>query len=500
MTKIFLSVLLFPFAVFAQPANDEPCGATNLTVGTGSGSCLGLDFIMSGASYNAAYAISCAGSVGSPVDVWFKALVPPSGKLSIFTSVQAGSPVNDAVMHVYQGVDCTSMSYLACNDDFDQQNLNYMPALLNLAATAGQYIFVRISQYNGQSDGLFNICATNPQVPLALNQKVGIGLSSPDSTLDINGNMIVRGGARIANTLQLNSGLKITAGSPAAGKVLTSDANGNASWQAAVALPAGAANQTLRHNGTSFISNSTLQNDGSNITIGGQLKIQGGAPAAGKVLTTDATGLGSWQTIPAQLPAASTNQTLRYNGSSYVANGALQNDGTNVTVSGQLKIQGGSPGTGKVLTSDATGLGTWQAGNNNTGVALFLNGAVPFTANNGVVTVIPFYAGTDDGGNYSSSQYIAPSAGFYHFHVAVSWPSATFTGSKFFQIRLYKNGSFNYVVSNYYSTADLPASQSASFDLRLNANDAVDFRALQGSGLNLTVDPSFSYGGGYKIY
>ncbi|HSK12486.1 MAG TPA: hypothetical protein VK907_04675 [Phnomibacter sp.] len=44
-------------------------------------------------------------------------------------------------------------------------------------------------------------------------QNVGIGTNSPTSTLDVNGTIRIRGG------------------SPGAGKVLTSDANGNASWK-----------------------------------------------------------------------------------------------------------------------------------------------------------------------------------------------------------------------------------------------------------------------------
>ena len=37
------------------------------------------------------------------------------------------------------------------------------------------------------------------------------------------------------------------------------------------------------------------------------------------------------------------------------------NSTAKLEVAGQIKITGGSPGAGKVLTSDATGLATWQA-------------------------------------------------------------------------------------------------------------------------------------------
>ena len=55
-----------------------------------------------------------------------------------------------------------------------------------------------------------------------------------------------------------------------AGYVLTSDAIGNASWEAATggSLPAGTAGQTIRHNGASWIANSVIFNNGTNVGIG----------------------------------------------------------------------------------------------------------------------------------------------------------------------------------------------------------------------------------------
>ena len=74
-------------------------------------------------------------------------------------------------------------------------------------------------------------------------------------------------------------------------------------------LVAGALGQTLRHDGTSWIANSLLYNSGTRIGIGvtpthtldvnGQIRIRGGSPGVGKVLTTDATtGVATWQNPP----------------------------------------------------------------------------------------------------------------------------------------------------------------------------------------------------------
>jgi hypothetical protein len=208
---------------------------------------------------------------------------------------------------------------------------------------------------------------------LGQNGFTGIALGSltPDATakLDLNGRIRIRGG------------------SPGTGKVLTSDANGLASWTTATggAMPAGTNGQTLRHDGTNWIGNNVLCNDGANIGIGtcspssklevsGQIKITGGGPGNNKILASDAGGLASWKTatdLGLALPAGSNNQTLRHDGTSWIANSLLINDGTNIgigtaapgaklDVSGQIKISGGAPGAGKVLTSDAAGLASWQ--------------------------------------------------------------------------------------------------------------------------------------------
>jgi hypothetical protein len=82
---------------------------------------------------------------------------------------------------------------------------------------------------------------------------VGIGTATPSARLEVNGQV------------------KITDGTQASGKVLTSDANGLASWQA----PAGgiangsAAGNTLYWNGTSWVANnSNIFNNGGNVGIG----------------------------------------------------------------------------------------------------------------------------------------------------------------------------------------------------------------------------------------
>lgn len=113
---------------------------------------------------------------------------------------------------------------------------------------------------NVASGGLTNATAigANAQVSasnslvLGNNANVGIGTTAPAAQLHTTGTVRFAG-----------------AGTPGAGKVLSSDATGNATWQTMAALlPAGTAGQTLRHDGTVWTANSILYNNGANVGIG----------------------------------------------------------------------------------------------------------------------------------------------------------------------------------------------------------------------------------------
>ncbi len=89
---------------------------------------------------------------------------------------------------------------------------------------------------------------------VVIDKKVGIGTSSPSAKLDIAGN------------------IKIADGTQGAGKVLTSDANGLASWTMPTGggLSAGTdAGNTLYWDGTTWVTNSSnIYNNGGNVGIG----------------------------------------------------------------------------------------------------------------------------------------------------------------------------------------------------------------------------------------
>lgn len=97
-------------------------------------------------------------------------------------------------------------------------------------------------------------------------------------------------------------------------------------------------------------------------TISGILQITSGSPGTGKVLTSDINGTATWAT-----PGISTaNKGITMNGIAAQLGGDLTQatsiTGTNrLTLATPLQISSGTPGAGKVLTSDASGNATWVA-------------------------------------------------------------------------------------------------------------------------------------------
>ncbi len=102
-----------------------------------------------------------------------------------------------------------------------------------------------------------------------------------------------------------------TDGTQGAGKVLTSDANGVASWQ-----PAGSGSSQWTtagndiHYSTGNVGIGTTTPD-AKLHVAGSLKVVDGTQGAGKVLTSDANGLASWQSAGSS-QWTTTGTTIHY--------------------------------------------------------------------------------------------------------------------------------------------------------------------------------------------
>ena len=192
---------------------------------------------------------------------------------------------------------------------------------------------------------------------------VGIGTINPLAKLDVAGQ------------------IKITDGTHGAGKVLTSDANGLATWttpgSGSSNLADGTAvGNTNYWNGTDWVETSNLFSNGNNVGIGtttptSQFDIMGNTESRSRFrYGTETAGLtiGNWSNEAYVYNELNTDLVFGTNNAARVR---IKNDGNvgigtdtpgaKLDVAGAIKITDGSQGAGKVLTSDANGLATWSA-------------------------------------------------------------------------------------------------------------------------------------------
>ena len=148
----------------------------------------------------------------------------------------------------------------------------------------------------------------NDAVVISPEGNLGVGTNDPDAKLDVSGNIR-------STHIQLTD----QAGE---GKVLTSDASGNATWQDP--------NSLITETGWEAIGNTTSTSGDANVTgtvIANGLRLTS-APASGKVLTSDAIGNATWQ---------DPNALIIDNGWSGVTNGSTTN-ANNVEIGGSLSL------------------------------------------------------------------------------------------------------------------------------------------------------------------
>lgn len=139
------------------PSNDICIDAINLTVGNGCNPGI-YDLDYATEDTNLAY-ISC-GQTDTDKDVWFSAVIPVTGNLTIETSnVQNG--LIDLAMEAYTGT-CGALSFYSCNDDGGP--VGHAQIMLSDSSLVGQTIYIRVAEKSGKS-GLFGICVYSSDLP-----------------------------------------------------------------------------------------------------------------------------------------------------------------------------------------------------------------------------------------------------------------------------------------------------------------------------------------------
>ncbi len=158
MKKLLLTLALIPFGIcLAQPANDDPCNATVLTVGAACSNTAGTN-LNATASEIAAPGIvgpGCANYQGG--DVWYSLTVPSSGNIIVTTSDAGG--ITDTGIATYSGTCGTITAPLTCGDD---GAIGLFSEIIETGLTPGSTIYVRVWSFSNLNPGNFNICAVYP--------------------------------------------------------------------------------------------------------------------------------------------------------------------------------------------------------------------------------------------------------------------------------------------------------------------------------------------------
>ncbi len=191
---LLLTLGLFARVAFAQPGNDNPCGAEVITP---NASCVYATWSNVAATATAGVpAPACANYVGG--DVWFQLIVPPGGSVIVNTDVVGGSALTDGGMAFYTAASCAGPFTLAgCDDDTGPGLMSQ----LSFTGAVGSTLWIRVWEYGNDAFGAFNICATQPPPPAANNDPCAFVPLTTNSTC--------------VNTLGSNISATATAGIPA---------------------------------------------------------------------------------------------------------------------------------------------------------------------------------------------------------------------------------------------------------------------------------------------
>jgi len=213
--------LLVLFATFlticlhAQPANDNPCGATTIPIYESVDIVPPVIYTITGAT-----AGSILNNCANNPDVWFT-FIPT---------------MNDIWVKVTSGVYLTLfLENNSCSGNFDNPNwecitIDVVPdGEFHTGAFAGQRCYIRITNSTNNPNFSFGLVVQTKT--FADGQRVGINTKFPTTQFDVVGN------ARFRNYAIFESGISIKNFSEANNRVLTSDANGYASWRDLSSLP-----------------------------------------------------------------------------------------------------------------------------------------------------------------------------------------------------------------------------------------------------------------------
>lgn len=91
-------------------------------------------------------------------DVWFSAVVPADGNITIEVQADPGSPLIDTGLSAFSG-DCSNLTTIGCSDD---EGVDAFSRLNLTGLTPGETIYARVWEYANDTFGTFQVSAWNP--------------------------------------------------------------------------------------------------------------------------------------------------------------------------------------------------------------------------------------------------------------------------------------------------------------------------------------------------
>ena len=194
---------------------------------------------------------------------------------------------------------------------------------------------------------------------------VGIGTTGPGKKLDVNGDVRIRGDSGTLHFYRTTNPVDIA-------KVAYDGVNSRMVFYAANKDMFFSTKYNELTTPILFLGDTNGNVGIGTTTPGYLLDAQGGEINASDGLCINGDCKTSWSQVGGGIQGSgATNTVAKFTGSGTIGNSTIFDDGTNVgigttnpgaklEVNGQVKITGGSPGSGKVLTSDANGLATWE--------------------------------------------------------------------------------------------------------------------------------------------
>ena len=196
------------------------------------------------------------------------------------------------------------------------------------------------------------------------------------------------------------------------------------------------------------------------------------------------------------------NETMRIKGTGNVGIGT-NNPQATLDVNGTLRLSGGSPVAGKVLTTDNTGNAAWSYPvAYNTACDIYTSG---FSASSNATSLVSFDSENyDDGNNFNNTPgnyyYAAPVAGVYHFDISIFWTLTSVVPKYEIDLDLGTNPN------NLKVAFQIPASTTGfystvfSTSLKLSAGEQVQLKVYQNSGISQATSGAYNSFKAYRVY